>query len=134
MSPRLGFSALSWLAIYRSTAPGLDLISRCAHVACPLLSGPCTDSCTGPSLARPGWVSSAVRTIRFMLDSLTLPPLPTLPGERVILREPRTGPNLDRQASCIASAFIVGEGDPARPTSERSRPARISAAACATSA
>src|SRR5258708_1866203 len=57
---------------------------------------PCTDSCTGPSLARPDWVSSAVRSIRFMLDPLTLPPLPTLPGDRVILREPRDSDVDDR--------------------------------------
>src|SRR5215471_9498778 len=31
----------------------------------------------------------AVRSVGFMLDRLTLPPLPTMQGERVILREPR---------------------------------------------
>ncbi len=44
----------------------------------------------------PGWVGSAVRSIRFMLDPLTLLPLPTLPGERVILREPRDSDVDDR--------------------------------------
>jgi [ribosomal protein S5]-alanine N-acetyltransferase len=31
----------------------------------------------------------AVRSVGFMLDRLPLPPLPTLPGERVVLREPQ---------------------------------------------
>jgi hypothetical protein len=38
----------------------------------------------------------AVRGVEFMLDRLTLPPLPTLQGERVILREPRDSDVDDR--------------------------------------
>ena len=37
-----------------------------------------------------------MRSVRFMLDRLTLPPLPTLPGERVILREPQDSDVDDR--------------------------------------
>lgn len=43
----------------------------------------------------PGW-SGAVRSVGFMLDRLPLPPLPTLQGERVLLREPRDSDVDDR--------------------------------------
>jgi len=38
----------------------------------------------------------AARSVGFMLDRLLLPPLPTLQGERVVLREPRDSDVDDR--------------------------------------
>jgi hypothetical protein len=43
-----------------------------------------------------GWAGSAVRSIRVMLDPLTFLPLPTLRGERVMLRGPRSSDVDDR--------------------------------------
>src|SRR5215470_18590793 len=42
-----------------------------------------------------GW-GSALHSVEFMLDRLSLPPLPMLQGERVVLREPRESDVDDR--------------------------------------
>src|SRR6516165_10506177 len=66
----------------------LDLVSRCVPCGLPLPSGPVHRSVHGAVASTPG-CGGAARSVEFMLDPLTLPPLPTLQGERVILREPR---------------------------------------------
>jgi len=51
-----------------------------------------------------------VRSVGFVLDRLTLPPLPTMQGERVILREPRDSDVDDRLRHPIDPAEEDGYG------------------------